>query len=81
MTTHNHPQFALIQTPHGDAVLNVDDISHAVPFTAADMHPAFGENTNTGGVRVHFKAKGGTHLDLPGITPIGLAEALNGSPF
>jgi hypothetical protein len=81
MTNHNHPQFALIQTPNGDAVLNVDDISHAIPFSAADMHPAFGENTNTGGVRVHFKAKGSTHLDLPGITPVALAAALNGSPF
>lgn len=74
-------QFALIKTPGGDAVLNIDDISHAIPFAPADMHPAFGENTNTAGVRVHFKAKGSTHLDLPGITPLGLAEALNGAPF
>jgi hypothetical protein len=80
--THQHGQrFALVTTSAGDAVLAVDDISHATPLPPADVHPAFGENTDAGGVRVHFKAKGSTHLDLPGITPVGLAEALNGAPF
>jgi hypothetical protein len=80
--THDHAiRFALIQTPNGDAVLAVDDISHAVPYDPADAHHAFATTDNKGGVRVHFKAKGSTHLDLPGITPAGLAEALNGAPF
>lgn len=68
---NHHSQFALIQTSDGAAVLAVDDISHATQITSGEVP----------GVRVHFKAKGGTFLDLPGITPVGLAEALNGSPF
>ena len=78
--TH-HPQFALIQTSAGPAVLAVDDISHALPLAAPDVHPAFGEQKQEPGTRVHFKAKGSTHLDLPGISPVGLASALNGDPF
>lgn len=83
MTAHNHPQFALIETSNGQFfVLAVDDISHAVPFAPNDVHPAFaGNEDKASGVRVHFKAKGSTYLDLPGITARGLAEALNGSPF
>jgi hypothetical protein len=80
--THPHGnRFALIHTSGGPAVLAVDDISHALPIPAQDMHPAFGEQKQEPGTRVHFKAKGSTHLDLPGITPIGLASALNGEPF
>lgn len=80
MTPH-HQQFALIQTSGGEAVIAVDDISYAAPYTD-DVHPAFGDAGPAGtGVRVHFKAKGSTHLDLPGITPKGLASALNGDPF
>lgn len=84
MTLH-HQRFALIQTSGGAAVLAVDDISHATPIPEQDVHPSFaGLSANqdkVNGVRVHFKAKGSTHLDLPGITPLGLAEALNGAPF
>jgi hypothetical protein len=80
--THHHPQFALIQTSGGSVILAVDDISHAVPFdTANEVHPVFAGAEQQTGVRVHFKAKGGTYLDLHGVTPVGLAEALNGSPF
>lgn len=79
MTPHHQP-FALIQTPTGDAVIAVDDISYAAPYTD-DVHPAFADGPAGTGVRVHFKAKGSTHLDLPGITPRGLASALNGDPF
>ena len=80
--THQHgQQFALVQTPEGDVVLAVDDISHAHAVAAPDVHPAFGEQPQQAYVRVHFKAKGSTHIDLPGITPKGLASALNGSPF
>lgn len=86
MTEHKHPvhqvQFALVNTPNGDAVLNVDDISHATPYEGVEAHPAFGAADNVrGGMRVHFKTKGGTYLDLPGITAAGLAGALNGNPF
>jgi hypothetical protein len=78
--TH-HQRFALIETSNGAVVIAVDDISHAVPFdTTNEVHPAFKSEPVTG-VRVHFKAKGGTYIDLPGITTLGLAEALNGSPF
>jgi hypothetical protein len=80
--THHHPQFALIETKGGAVVIAVDDISHAVPFAANDVHPAFVANEGqASGVRVHFKAKGGTYLDLHGITALGLAAALNGDPF
>jgi hypothetical protein len=79
---HNQVQFALVQTPNGDAILNVDDISHVVPYEGVDAHPAFGGGENVrGGMRIHFKTKGGTYLDLPGITATGLAGALNGAPF
>jgi hypothetical protein len=85
MTTDTHTphqvRFALVKTTNGDAVLNVDDISHAVEFKEGDAHPAFGGAEGVSGVRVHFKAKGSTHLDLPGISPLGLASALNGAPF
>jgi len=78
--THGQ-QFALVSTPEGDVVLAVDDISHALPVPSPDVHPAFGEQPQRTYTRVHFKAKGSTYIDLPGITPMGLAEALNGSPF
>lgn len=78
-----HPRFALIQTSDGACVLAVDDISHAIPYSGAEVHPVFADKDKPqpNGVRVHFKAKGSTHLDLPGITTVGLAEALNGAPF
>jgi len=79
--THHAVRFALIQTTSGDAVLNVDDISHAVPFKAEDAHPAFGGAEGQSGVRVHFKAHGSQFLDIPGVTPKALASALNGDPF
>lgn len=80
--THQHgQQFALIQTAGGDVVLAVDDISHALPVAAPDVHPAFGEQQQEVYTRVHFKAHGSTFIDLPGITPKGLASALNGAPF
>jgi hypothetical protein len=80
--THHHPQFALIQTSTGPVVLAVDDISHAVPYDSSkDVHPVFAGKEQVVGVRVHFKAKGSEHMDLPGITALGLAEALNGAAF
>lgn len=80
--THHHPQFALIQTSGGPVVLAVDDISHAYPFDSSkDVHPVFADKEQAVGVRVYFKAKGSEFMDLPGVTPTGLAEALNGAPF
>ena len=80
--THHHPQFALIQTSDGPVVLAVDDISHALPYDSAkDVHPAFADSKQVTGTRVHFKAKGSEFLNLPGITPIALAGALNGAAF
>lgn len=80
--THQHHQFALIKTNGGAVIIATDDISYAVPFdTANDVHPVFAGAEQQTGVRVHFKAKGSTHLDLHGITPTSLASALNGDPF
>lgn len=74
--------FALIQTPSGPVVLAADDISHAVTYdTANEVHPVFAGSEQESGLRVHFKAKGSTHLDLPGVTAQSFAEALNGAPY
>ena len=79
----HYPQvFALVATSAGEVIIAADDISHCVEFdTATEVHPAFADSKQTTGMRVHFKAKGSTHLDLPGITARGLAEALNGAAF
>ena len=80
--SHHHPQFALIETSTGPVILAVDNVSHVVPFDSSkDVHPVFAGKEQVTGVRVHFKIRGGEYLDLPGITPVGLAEALNGAAF
>ncbi len=80
---HAHPQFALIQTSEGPVVLNVDNISHVTPSndSTLDYSAPRAAGESGAGVRVHFRSKGGTSLFLRGITPLGMAEALNGAPF
>ncbi len=79
---HHHPQFALIQTSEGPVVLNVDNISHVTPSDDSLLgYPGPPDKRGSAGVRVHFRSKGGTSLFLRGITPLGMAEALNGAPF
>lgn len=76
------PQFVVVSTAFGDALLAANDVSHATPYAPQDVHPAFsGKDAPAGGTRVHFKAHGSQYLDLPGVTPKGLAHALNGDPF
>jgi hypothetical protein len=73
--------FIVVTTDEGPVLLAANDISYCLPGVDYSAAPSFRDGTGAKGVRVHFKAKGGTSVYLPGVTVEGLASLLNGAAY